>query len=39
MACPTCLDERNDGANNDRTDALDLATRLDRYLAANDGTR
>ena len=34
--CPTCLDERHHGIANDRTDALELATRLDRYLAGND---
>src|SRR5579883_3337549 len=36
VVCPTCLDERHSGVNNDRTDALELATRLDRYLAGND---
>src|SRR6516162_8084881 len=36
VVCPTCLDERHGGVNNDRTDALELATRLDRYLAGND---
>ena len=35
VVCPTCLDERRGGVNNDRTDALELATRLDRYLAGN----
>jgi hypothetical protein len=30
------LDERYGGVNNDRTDALELATRLDRFLAGND---
>jgi transposase len=36
VVCPTCLDEHHGGVNNDRTDALELATRLDRYLAGND---
>jgi len=36
VVCPTCLDERHGGVNNDRTDALELATRLDRYLAGNE---
>ena len=36
VVCPTCLDERCAGVNNDRTDALELATRLDRFLAGND---
>ena len=36
IVCPTCLDERRAGVNNDRTDALELATRLDRFLAGND---
>ena len=36
VICPSCLDERHGGVNNDRTDALELATRLDRYLAGND---
>ena len=36
VVCPTCLDTRRVGVNNDRTDALELATRLDRYLAGND---
>jgi transposase len=30
VVCPTCLDERHRGVANDRTDALELATRLDR---------
>ena len=34
--CPTCLDERRHGVANDRTDALELATRLDRFVAGND---
>jgi transposase len=36
VVCPTSLDERHGGVNNDRTDALELATRLDRYLAGNN---
>jgi len=37
VVCPTRLDERHCGVANDRTDALELATRLDRYLAGNTG--
>jgi hypothetical protein len=36
VVCPTRLDERYQGVANDRTDALELATRLDRYVAGND---
>ncbi|MBM3880126.1 MAG: transposase [Verrucomicrobia bacterium] len=36
VVCPSCLDERCSGVNNDRTDALELATRLDRFLAGNE---
>lgn len=36
VVCPTCLDQRHAGVNNDRTDALELATPMDRYLAGND---
>ncbi len=36
VVCPTCLDERHAGVNNDRTDALELAIRLDRFVAGND---
>jgi transposase len=36
VVCPTCLDERHQGVANDRTDALELATRLDGFLAGND---
>ena len=32
---PVCLDERHKGVNNDKTDALELCTRLDRYVAGN----
>jgi transposase len=36
VVCPTRLDERHRGVANDQTDATELATRLDRYLAGND---
>jgi hypothetical protein len=36
VVCPTCLDERHGGINNGRTDALELATRLGRFVAGND---
>ena len=36
VVCPTSLDERRHGVANDRTDALELATRLDRYVAGNE---
>ena len=36
VVCPTRLDERHHGVANDRTDALELATRLDRYVAGNE---
>ena len=36
VVCPTRLDERHRQVVNDRTDATELATRLDRYLAGND---
>ena len=36
VVCPTRLDERHRGVANDKTDATELATRLDRYLAGND---
>jgi len=36
VVCPTRLDERHHGVANDRTDALELATWLDRYVAGND---
>jgi transposase len=32
---PVCLDERHTGVNNDKTDAKELASRLDRYLSGN----
>ena len=36
VVCPTRLDERHRGVANDRTDALELSTRLDRSLAGNE---
>ena len=36
VVCPTRLDERCRGVANDRTDPLELATRLDRYLEGNE---
>lgn len=33
---PVCLDERRKGVNNDKTDALELCTRLDRYVSGNN---
>src|SRR5258708_1673689 len=35
VVCPTCLDSRHQGVNTDKTDALELLSRLDRYLAGN----
>ncbi len=32
---PVCLDERHTGVNHDKSDALELAQRLDRYVAGN----
>ena len=32
---PVCLDERHKGVNHDKSDARELASRLDRYLAGN----
>jgi transposase len=32
---PVCLDERHTGVNHDRSDAKELAQRLDRYVAGN----
>ena len=32
---PVCLDERHTGVNHDKSDALALAQRLDRYVAGN----
>lgn len=36
VVCPTRLDERRRGVVNDRIDARELATRLDRYVAGNE---
>jgi len=33
---PVCLDERRKGVNHDKSDARELALRLDRYVAGND---
>lgn len=35
VVAPTCLDEQGRRVNNDRTDTLQLAGRLDRYVAGN----
>ena len=35
VICPTALDSRNKGVNTDQTDATELQSRLDRYLAGN----
>jgi len=35
VICPTNLDSRGKGVNNDQTDALELLVRLDRYVAGN----
>lgn len=35
VVCPTVLDSRAKGVNNDNTDALELLMRLDRFLAGN----
>ena len=35
VVCPTCLDSRRKGVNTDKTDAMELLSRLDRYLAGN----
>jgi len=35
VVCPTKLDSRNKGVNNDQRDALELLARLDRYVAGN----
>jgi transposase len=35
VVCPTRLDSRGKGVNTDKTDALELLTRLDRYVAGN----
>jgi transposase len=33
---PVCLDERRKGVNHDKSDARELALRLDRYVAGNE---
>ena len=35
VIAPVCLDERHKGVNNDRSDTLQLASRLDRYVAGD----
>jgi len=35
VVCPTKLDSRGKGVNTDKTDALELLARLDRYVAGN----
>src|SRR5712671_3364309 len=35
VVCPSCLDSRGRGVNTDKTDAKELLSRLDRYLAGN----
>jgi transposase len=35
VVCPTRLDSRGKGVNTDKTDALELVGRLDRYVAGN----
>lgn len=35
VVCPTRLDSRGKGVNTDKTDALELVARLDRYVAGN----
>jgi transposase len=35
VVCPTRLDSRGKGVNTDKTDALELEVRLDRYVAGN----
>src|SRR5512135_2008237 len=35
VVCPTRLDSRGKGVNSDKTDALELVVRLDRYVAGN----
>jgi transposase len=35
VVCPTCLDSRRKGVNTDKTDAVELLSRLDRYVAGN----
>ena len=35
VVCPTQLDSRSKGVNTDKTDAIELLVRLDRYVAGN----
>jgi transposase len=35
VVCPTRLDSRNKGVNTDKTDAMELLVRLDRFIAGN----
>src|SRR5208283_6067741 len=35
VVCPTRLDSRGKGVNTDKTDAVELLVRLDRYVAGN----
>ncbi len=35
VVCPTKLDSRGKGVNTDKTDAMELLARLDRYVAGN----
>ena len=35
VVCPTCLDSRRKGVNTDKTDAMELLSRLDRFVAGN----
>src|SRR4029077_18524136 len=35
VVCPTRLDSRGKGVNTDKTDALELLVRLDRFVAGN----
>ena len=35
VVCPTKLDSRGKGVNTDKTDAIELLVRLDRYVAGN----
>jgi transposase len=38
VVCPTRLDSRGKGVNTDKTDAMELLVRLDRYVAGNKKT-
>ena len=35
VVCPTALDSRGKGVNTDKTDAMELSVRLDRYVAGH----